>query len=52
VVEVRGQINANHDLERMWIVISKDDEDRNGYGPLHLLAQQFTDANRVQTVAA
>lgn len=53
VVEVRGQVNANQQIERMWIVIPKDDPEKNAYGPnLSYLVDQFTNANRVQVVTA
>lgn len=52
VVEVRGRLNANHEIERMWIVIPDKDEGRNAYGTLVSLVEQFTEANRVQVVAA
>jgi hypothetical protein len=53
VVEVRGQVNSNREIERMWIVIPKDDPGKNNYGRrLNELTDQFIDANRVQTVLA
>lgn len=52
VIEVRGQVNANKELERLWIVINSEDPDRNGFGTLTRMVTQFTEANRVQTVAA
>ena len=53
VVEVRGQINANHEIERLWILTPAEDEGKNNYGPtLSYLVDQLTDANRVATVAA
>ena len=51
VVDVTGQVNANRQIERLWIVIPKDDENKNGYGPnLSYLADQCVDENRVQMV--
>lgn len=48
VLEVRGQWNANKDLERLWLVIPKDDENKNAYPGLVALSQQCNDpANRV-----
>lgn len=53
VIEVKGQINANHEIERLWILIPSEDEGKNNYGPtLSYLVDQFTDGNRVQSVAA
>lgn len=52
VIEVRGQVNANKDIERMWIVINPEDPDRNGFGTLTKLVSQFTDENRVQPAIA
>lgn len=51
VVDVTGQVNANRQIERLWIVIPKEDENKNGYGPsLSYLADQCCDENRVQMV--
>jgi len=51
VVDITGQVNANRQIERLWIVIPRDDENKNGYGPsLSYLADQCVDANRVQMV--
>jgi hypothetical protein len=48
VVDITGQVNANRQVERLWIVIPKDDENKNGYGPsLCYLADQCCDENRV-----
>jgi hypothetical protein len=52
ILEVRGQVNANKEIEKMWIVIHPEDPDKNGFGTLTKLVSQFTDANRVQPVAA
>jgi hypothetical protein len=52
ILEVRGQVNANKEIEKLWIVIHPEDPDKNGFGTLTKLVRQFTDANRVQPVAA
>jgi len=51
VVEVTGQVNANRQIERLWIMIPKEDENKNGYGrTLHELTDQLCEANRVAMV--
>lgn len=52
VLEVRGQVNANKEIEKLWIVIHPEDPDKNGFGTLTKLVSQFTSENRVQPVAA
>jgi hypothetical protein len=53
VIEVRGQMDSNRDIERMWIVISPEDPNRDHFGKrLWMLTDQFTEATRVQPVAA
>jgi hypothetical protein len=53
VIEVKGQVNSNRQIERMWIVINQEDPNRDHFGKrLWMLTDQFIDANRVQTVAA
>jgi len=50
VVEVKGQVNANRDLERLWILLPEGDEAKNLYPPLVHFAQQCSDKNRVSAV--
>jgi hypothetical protein len=53
VIEVKGQVNSNREIERLWIVIPAEDPNRDHFGKrLWMLTDQFIDANRVQTVAA
>ncbi len=46
-LEVRGQMDANQRLERMWILINPEDPDKGNYGTLTRLARQLTSENRV-----
>lgn len=48
VIEVRGQMNSNRELERLWILLPEGDEQRNLYPRLADFAAQCVDANRVQ----
>jgi hypothetical protein len=53
VVEVRGQVNANRQVERLWIVPPEGDNDKNMYPPLVELATQLSnESNRVDPVIA
>ena len=52
VLEIRGQVNSNRTLERVWIVLPAGDEDKNGYPSLVSIAAQCSDANRVEPVSA
>lgn len=48
VVELRGQVNSNRVLERLWIVLPDGDEQKNLYPPLTDFCRQCCEANRVQ----
>jgi hypothetical protein len=50
VVEVKGQVNANRELERLWILLPEGDEAKNLYPPLVHFAQQCSNENRVSPV--
>jgi|TARA_R110000824_G_scaffold360437_2_gene548178 hypothetical protein len=50
VIEVRGQVNANRKLERMWFLLPEGDEDKNLYPPLASFAQQCVDTHRVDPI--
>jgi hypothetical protein len=53
IVEVRGQMNSNREVERMYIVIAPEDPNRDHFGKrLWMLTDQLSEANRVQPVAA
>ena len=47
VVEVRGQLNSNRELDRMWIILPEGDEQKNLYPSLTSFATQCSDENRV-----
>jgi hypothetical protein len=53
IVEVRGQMNSNREVERLYIVIAPEDPNRDHFGKrLWMLTDQLSEANRVQPVAA
>lgn len=54
VVEVRGQMNANRNLDRLWILLpdGEDVSQKNSYPPLADFAQQCRDTNRVEPAVA
>jgi hypothetical protein len=52
VVEVRGQVDANRNIERLWLVLPEGDDQKNLYPPLADFAAQCSEANRVQPVLA
>lgn len=49
-VEVRGQLNSNHQLDRLWILLPEGDPEKNLYPPLESFAAQCVDRNRVEVV--
>ena len=50
VIEVKGQVNANRELERLWILLPEGDEAKNLYPPLVHFAQQCSEKNRVSAM--
>jgi hypothetical protein len=48
IVEVKGQMNANRQLDRLWILLPEGEENKNGYYPLAQFAASCRDENRVQ----
>ena len=50
VIEVRGRVNSNRKLERLWFLLPEGDEDKNLYPPLAEFARQCVDARRVDPV--
>lgn len=54
VIEVKGQMNANRQLDRLWILLpeGEDNAQKNGYPGLAAFAQQCCEANRVQPEVA
>jgi len=53
-IEVKGQINANHQIDRLWILLPQGEspEAKLMYPPITSLASQCVDANRIAVVAA
>lgn len=47
VIEVKGQYNANRELDRLWITLPEGDDQKNLYPPLAQFAAQCRDENRV-----
>ncbi len=47
VVEVKGQVNSNQQLDRLWILLPQGDDAKNMYPPLASFAEQCNDGNRV-----
>lgn len=47
VIEVRGQLNSNRQLDRMWIILPEGDDQKNLYPPLASFASQCREDNRV-----
>jgi hypothetical protein len=50
VVEVKGQMNSNRKLDRLWIILPEGDENKNLYPPLAEFARQCVDSQRVEPV--
>ena len=50
VVEVKGQVNANRTLERLWFILPEGDDDKNLYPPLTRFADQCSEEQRVDPV--
>jgi hypothetical protein len=48
VVEVKGQMNSNRQLDRLWILLPEGDDQKNLYPPMADFASQCVEANRVQ----
>jgi len=46
IIEVRGQMNSNLELDRLWILLPSGDDQQNLYPPLAELVQQCNDDNR------
>lgn len=47
VVEIKGQLNSNRQLDRLWILLPAGDDQQNLYPGLADFARQCTDENRV-----
>lgn len=52
VIEVKGQVNSNRQLDRLWILLPEGDDQKNLYPPLAELAAQCGEGNRVDPVIA
>lgn len=52
VVEVKGQMNSNRQLDRMWILLPAGDDQQNLYPPLADFAAQCNEDNRVEPAIA
>ena len=52
VIEVKGQMNSNRQLDRLWILLPEGDENKNAYPPLAEFARQCGEANRVDPIVA
>lgn len=50
VIEVRGRVNSNRKLERLWFLLPEGDEDKNLYPPLAEFARQCAEDHRVDPV--
>lgn len=50
VIEVKGQVNSNRELERLWVLLPEGDEAKNLYPPLADFARQCDEAHRVNPV--
>lgn len=48
VVEVKGQMNSNRQLDRLWILLPEGDENKNSYPTLAEFARQCSEDNRVR----
>lgn len=48
VIEIRGQVNAKQELERVWILLPDGDAQKNTYPPLDELPKQCIEANRTR----
>ncbi len=46
VIEIKGQVNANQEIERLWILYPAGDSQKNLYPPIDELCLQCNDANR------
>lgn len=51
VIEIRGQVNSNQELDRLWILFPEGDTDKNLYPGLSILGPMCSDANRVRAMA-
>lgn len=47
VIQVKGQVNSNRQLDRLWVLLPEGDDQQNLYPPLADLAAQCCEANRV-----